>query len=82
MGTTASLGLNQFKNLSKAKAVVDERKAKKAEVQLREVGIRVVATVWMSDKNKLTQVSLTIKAICLFHNGNLIDWTNSGVRRL
>ena len=56
--STTSLGLGQFKNLSKAKAVQDERKAKKAEVQLRDVGIRVVATVWMSDKNKLTQVSL------------------------
>jgi hypothetical protein len=52
-----SLGLNQFKNLSKVKAVQDERKAKKAEAQLRDVGIRVVAMIWMSDKNKLTQVS-------------------------
>jgi hypothetical protein len=54
---STSLGLSQFKNLSKAKAVQDERKAKKAEAQLRDVGIRVVATIWMSDKNKLTQVS-------------------------
>ena len=53
----ASLGLSQFKNLSKAKAIQDERKAKKAEAQLRDVGIRVVATIWMSNKNKLTQVS-------------------------
>jgi len=45
-----SLGLSQFKNLSKAKAVQDERKAKKAEAQLRDVGIRVVATIWMSNK--------------------------------
>lgn len=52
-----SLGLSQFKNLSKAKAIQDERKAKKAEAQLRDVGIRVVAMIWMSDKNKLTQVS-------------------------
>ena len=57
--TSTSLGLGRFKNLSKAKAVQDERKAKKAEVQLQDVGIRVVATIWMSDKNKLTQVSLT-----------------------
>ena len=42
---TGLQGLNQFKNLSKAKAIQDERKAKKAEVQLRDVGIRVVATI-------------------------------------
>jgi hypothetical protein len=54
--TSSSLGLNQFKNLSKAKAIQDERKAKKAEAQLRDVGIKVVATIWMSDKNKLAQV--------------------------
>jgi hypothetical protein len=60
--TGSQLGLNQFKNLSKAKAIQDERKAKKAEVQLKEVGIRVVATIWKSDnvKNKLTQVSMPV----------------------
>lgn len=59
---TGLQGLNQFKNLSKAKAIQDERKAKKAEVQLRDVGIRVVATIWKSDsdKNKLTQVSMSL----------------------
>ena len=56
---TSSLGLSQFKNLMKAKAVQDERKLKKAEMQLKGVGIKIVATIWMSDnlKNKLTQVS-------------------------
>lgn len=67
---TSQLGLHQFKNLSKAKAVLDERKAKKAEVQLRDVGIRVVATIWKSDtdKNKLTQVSMpvTVKVVLSF----------------
>ena len=53
----ANLGSSQFKNLLKAKAIVDERKAKKAEAQLKDVGIRVVAMIWMSDKNKLTKVS-------------------------
>ena len=51
-------GLSQFKNLSKAKAVIEKRKTKKAEAHLRDIGIRVVATVWMSDKNKLSQVSM------------------------
>lgn len=50
--TGTSLGLNQFKNLSKAKAIQEERKTKKAEVQLKDVGIKVVATIWMSDKKK------------------------------
>lgn len=64
--STSLLGLNQFKNLSKAKAIQDERKAKKVEVQLRDVGIRVVATIWKSDKNKLTQVSMTVKIVLSF----------------
>ena len=37
-------GLNQFKNLSKAKAILDERRAKKVEAQLKQDGIKVVAT--------------------------------------
>ena len=80
---TSLLGLNQFKNLSKAKAILDERKAKKVEVQLKDVGIKVVATIWRSDKNKLTQVSMPVMFFCLSYNGNhLIDWTNPGVRCL
>ena len=71
---TSSLGLNQFKNLSKARAIQDERKLKKAEVQLKGVGIKVIATIWMSDnlKNKLTKVShrprdMKIPTILHFH---------------
>jgi hypothetical protein len=36
---------------------LDERRAKKVEAQLKQDGVKVVATVWGSDKNKLTQVS-------------------------
>jgi hypothetical protein len=53
---STATGLHQFKNLDKAKAVMAERKVKKAEAQLLDSGIRVVATVWMTDKNKLRQV--------------------------
>ena len=57
-GLTAGPGLSQFRNLAKAKAVQEERKAKKVEAQLKDVGIKIVATVWMADGNKLTPVSL------------------------
>jgi hypothetical protein len=56
--TGTGAGLTQFRNLAKAKAVQEERKARKAEVQLKDVGIKIVATVWMADGNKLTQVSI------------------------
>jgi hypothetical protein len=49
-------GLHQFKNLDKAKTILAERKIKKAEAQMLDSGIRVVATVWTADKNKLKQV--------------------------
>ena len=58
-GLTVGPGLSQFRNLVKAKAVQEERKAKKAEAQLKDVGIKIVATVWMADGNKLTQVSIS-----------------------
>ncbi|KAF8801851.1 hypothetical protein BYT27DRAFT_7215749 [Phlegmacium glaucopus] len=49
-------GLHQFKNLDKAKVIIAERKTKKIEAQMLNSGIRVVATVWMTDKHKLKQI--------------------------
>ena len=53
---TTVTGLHQFKNLDKVKTILAERRSKKAEAQLSDLGIRVVATVWVADKNKLKQV--------------------------
>jgi hypothetical protein len=60
-GLTTGSGLSQFRNLSKARAIQEERKAKKAEAQRKDVGIKIVATVWMADGNKLTQVSIMMR---------------------
>jgi hypothetical protein len=51
-----TLGLHQFKNLGKATAIQAERKSKKAEARLLDLGIRVAGTVWVTEKNKLRQV--------------------------
>ena len=53
---SSAMGLHQFKNLGKAKNIQAERKSKKAEARLLDSGIRVAATLWMTDKNKLRQV--------------------------
>lgn len=52
----APTGLHKFKNLDKAKSIQAERKSKKADARLLDSGIRVAATVWATDKNKLKQV--------------------------
>lgn len=57
-GKSKSMGLYKFKNLEKAKTVQAERKTKKAEARLIDSGIRVAATVWATEKNKLRQVSI------------------------
>lgn len=51
-------GLNKFKNLGRAQTVVAQRKAKKEEINLLGVGIKVWATLWKitQGNGKMTQV--------------------------
>lgn len=57
---SVATGLHQFKNLEKAKTIQAERKSKKAEARLLDSGIRVAATVWVTEKNRLRQVRYSI----------------------
>jgi hypothetical protein len=55
---------SNFRNLSKANAVIKERKAKKAEIALKDKGIKITVQVWISDDNdKMKRVRL----LPLFH---------------
>ena len=68
-------GLHQFKNIEKAKSIQAERKIKKAEARLIDSGIRVAATVWATEKNKLRQVRIE-ELVTAYILTFLIDWTN------
>lgn len=61
-------GLNKFKNLEKAQAVVAERKAKREEANLVGVGIKVAATLWkVPEHGKMAKVRL-LHHSCLLKN--------------
>ena len=55
--TGSSKPTSEFRNLSKANAVIKERKAKKAEIALKDKGIKISVQVWIShDNDKMKRV--------------------------
>jgi hypothetical protein len=75
-GAEGGINLPVFKNLGKAVAIRQEKKAKREETKLIGKGIRIAATLWKmvsAKNNKLVEVDSILEQWCpslsdLFHN--------------